>query len=71
MARKMEQFANDARRESRPFHIAAILVGDITRDLVRRFEDAGTDRVAIMLRIISNVEERRRAIEAPWEPVIC
>jgi probable F420-dependent oxidoreductase len=60
---KMEQFANDANRDDVSFHIAAILVGDITRDIVRRFEDAGTDRVAIMLPNIQSIEEGRAAME--------
>jgi probable F420-dependent oxidoreductase len=60
---KMEQFANDAHREHKHFEIAAILVGDITKDIVRRFEDAGADRIAIMLPIITSAEEGRQAIE--------
>jgi len=50
---KMEQFANDAHRENKKFEIAAIQVGDITKGIVRRYEDAGADRVAIMLPIIT------------------
>jgi probable F420-dependent oxidoreductase len=68
--RKMEQFANDAHREAKTFEIAAILVGDITRDLVRRFEDAGTDRIAIMLPTITSIEEGRAAIGEIAEAVL-
>jgi len=68
--RKMEQFANDAHRGPKTFEIAAILVGDITRDIVRRFEDAGTDRVAIMLPVISSIEEGQGAIGRIAEAVL-
>lgn len=67
---KMERFANEAHRETKSFQIAAILVGDITRDMVRRFEDAGTDRVAIMLPTISTIEEGRAAMEKIAEQVL-
>ncbi len=66
----MEQFANDVHRENKKFEIAAILVGDITKDIVRRFEDAGADRVAIMLPIITSVEEGWQAIEKIAEDIL-
>jgi probable F420-dependent oxidoreductase len=59
---KMEQYANDVSRDHVDFQIAAILVGNVTRDVIRRFEDAGTDRVAIMLPTISTIEEGRAAM---------
>jgi probable F420-dependent oxidoreductase len=61
--RKMEQYADQVGREETTFQIAAILVGNVTKDVVRRFEDAGTDRVAIMLPDVASVEEARLAME--------
>ncbi len=68
--RKMEQAANDSHRGPKDFQIAAILIGDITRDIVKRFEDAGTDRVAIMQPPIASIEEGRAAIEKIAEAVL-
>jgi len=68
--RKIEEFANDVHREDKRFEIAAILVGNITRDIVRRFEDAGADRVAIMLPIITTAEEGRQAVEKIAEEIL-
>jgi alkanesulfonate monooxygenase SsuD/methylene tetrahydromethanopterin reductase-like flavin-dependent oxidoreductase (luciferase family) len=68
--RKMEQYANDAGRDNMTFQVAAILVGEVTKDVVRTFEDAGTDRVAIMLPEVASFEEARAAMEKIADEVL-
>jgi hypothetical protein len=55
---------------NKKFEIATILAGDVIKDILRRYEDADADRVAIILQIITSVEEGRRAIEKITEDIL-
>jgi probable F420-dependent oxidoreductase len=59
----MHRFADKAARPIDRFEIAVILTPDSNPDVVRRFEDAGIDRVALTLPEIKNVDEARHALE--------
>lgn len=60
---KMHRFAEEAGRAVERFEIAAILTPDSDPDVLRHYEDAGADRVALSLPMIASLDEARAAIE--------
>jgi probable F420-dependent oxidoreductase len=60
---KMHRAAEAVGRKVDRFEIAVILTPESDPDVVRRFEDAGADRVALTLPEIETVDQARKALE--------
>lgn len=67
---RISQWAAEAGRDPAQFEIAAIVLGDMTRDDIARFRDASCDRVAVMLPNISSIEDARREMGRIAEAVL-
>lgn len=60
---KLHRFAEEAGRAVERFEIAAILTPESDPDVLRRYEDAGADRVALSMPLVHSIDEARAAIE--------
>lgn len=60
---KLHRFAEEAGREIDHFEIAGILTPESDPAVLRQYEDAGADRMALSLPEIATIDEARAAIE--------
>lgn len=68
---RLKDYAEQAGRADKRFEIGVcVLHGEHSRDLARRYEDAGADRLALGLPCVRSIEEARREIELIAQAVL-